>query len=208
MNLDPIVSLPPIHFIEIQWEILYRDPTEKGLLGRQYVLPNTSFLCNEEAFCEVYMGWNEQGLIVDAVFSRPFHHSHYPQLEEGDAIEIFVDTRDTKPGTNTRFCHHFFVLAKEVEGVRSGELTRFRTEDRHEHCDPQDIFVKVFSGNSIQIVLSNRCLNGYDPLEVPRIGVSYRVHRSDGPSQHYSATTREFPLDQLPSLWSSARLIR
>ena len=103
---------------------------------KKYLLADTSALCSEESFAEVAMGWHQQGLEIYVRIDEPFRQAHYPEVDRGDSIEVFVDTRDVKTASfNTRFCHHFFFLAEGIEGHFAGEMTRFRTEDVHPLCD-------------------------------------------------------------------------
>lgn len=127
-------ALSPINFFQMRVDCHY---AAKGVAGQKYFLPNTSQLCGDEYFAKLALGWNEQGIDCLAEVSQPFHHAHYPDVTRGDSVELMIDTRDVKSsGYNTRFCHHFFFLPEPVEGIQAGELTRFRTEDKHELCDP------------------------------------------------------------------------
>ncbi len=60
-----------------------------------------------------------------------------------------IDTRDLKTsGYNTKFCHHFYFLPEKIDGIQCGEVTRFRTEDTHELCDPQFLQVESHKHSS------------------------------------------------------------
>jgi hypothetical protein len=123
-----------------------------------------------------------------------------------------IDTRDVKTaGFNTRFCHHFFFLSEPVEGLVAGEITRFRTEDTHELCDPQDL--KVISSRkknsyTMNLFIPGSCLYGYDPDQFNRLGFTYRLNRAHGFPQHFSVVSEDYQIEQQPSLWSSLRLIK
>ena len=133
-------ALSPVNFFQLSVDCHY---AANGLSEQKYFLPNTSQLCGEEYFAKVALGWNEKGLECLVEVSQPFHQAYYPVVTRGDSVELMVDTRDVKTsGYNTRFCHHFFFLPEAIEGIQAGELTRFRTEDRHELCDPQDLKVE------------------------------------------------------------------
>lgn len=210
---DQVFSLAPIDFFQIQANCYYLKPNGFPNLtlrnATKYLLPNTSTLCVEEQFADIYIGWNEEGIEILANIKAPVTQVAWPR---GDSVELFFDTRDVKTsGYNTRFCHHFFFLPESVDGQIAGEITRFRTEDTHDLCDPNDLQVKLSSKNGsyqLNIFVPSQCLHGYDPEQFDRMGFTYRINRATGPSQHFSVVTEEFQLEQQPSLWSSLRLVK
>lgn len=208
---DESFALSPINFFQLRVDCHYSSDGN-SLSSQKYLLPNTSKLCGDEYFAKVALGWNENGLACSVDVSHPFHQSYYPDVMRGDSVELMVDTRDVKTsGYNTRFCHHFFFLPEPIEGIQAGELTRFRTEDKHELCDPNDLIVKsnISSKNySMKIFIPSHCLVGYDPEQFDRLGFTYRINRSHGHPQHFSVTTEDFQVEQQPSLWSSLKLIK
>lgn len=216
---DDLVSLSPVNFFQFSLDCCFIkegdsfpffDLTKKEL--EKYLLPDTSSLCGEDSFSKFYMGWNKGGIYAKVIIDQPFKESNYPKVTDGDSVELFFDTRDVKTsGYNTRFCHHFYFLPEAVEGHQAGEITHFRTEERHELCDPQELKVKYQSLGktySIEIFIPSQCLNGYDPEQFNRMGFTYRVNRFHGKSQHFSVVSEDYQLEQQPSLWSSLRLIK
>ena len=206
---DDSFALSPINFFQMSVDCHY---TANGLSGKKYYLPNTSQLCGDEYFAKVALGWNEQGVESLVEVSQPYDQAHYPDVTRGDSVELMIDTRDVKTsGYNTRFCHHFFFLPEPIEGMQAGELTRFRTEDKHELCDPNDLKVKSQTSSrnySMKIFIPGHCLVGYDPEQFARLGFTYRINRSHGHPQHFSVVTNDYQIEQQPSLWSSLRLIK
>lgn len=209
-------GLAPINFIQVQGTCLKIDtpplplPNEKG--GAAYLLPDTSHLCHEEYFATVSLGWNPNGIAALICADQPLARSYYPEIQQGDSVELFIDTRDIKTsGYNTRFCHHFYFLPEAFEGHQAGEITRFRTEESHSHCDPTLLKIKIKStknGYLMHIFIPSECLQGYDPDQFDRIGFTYRINRPDGESQHYTALSNEYRIEEQPSLWSSLKLIQ
>lgn len=201
-------SLSPINFFQIQVDC---HQTAQDVQHKKYLLPNTSQISAEEHFAKVSMGWNKQGLEFYVEVSEPFQQSYYPDITKGDSVELMIDTRDVKTsGYNTRFCHHFFFLPEPLEGVQAGELTRFRTEDKHELCDPSELTVKsVIKSDKyfLKISIPTQCLVGYDPDQFKRLGFTYRINRYHGDPQHFSVVTADYQIEQQPSLWSSLNLI-
>ena len=206
---EEFVPLTPIHFFQLQGKLQQRVPGESGTLGKEFRLPNTSGFCREEPFAAVWMGWSQEGITCDVMIKgKAFGHGAYPNVQEGDSIELFIDTRDLKSaGFNTRFCHHFIFLPKEVDGCQAEERTHFRTEDRHDHCSPEDLVIHSLEKNRFQIFIPNHCLFGYDPEQFDRIGMTYRINRWQGEPQHFAVSSSEYQIDQQPALWSSWRLV-
>ncbi len=178
----------------------------------RYLLANTSEWLGEEHFAEIAAAWNESGLFIDVFVDKPFEEALYPRFDDGDAVELFFDTRDLKTaGFATRFTHQFLFLPQAVQGVQVQELTHFRTEDTHPHCDPADLQVSTeFTKKNyeMQIFIPAHCLLGYDPASFDRIGFTYRIHRYKGTPQHFSLSSQHFSLEQHPRLWASFKFIQ
>lgn len=183
---------------------------EKAIEKEKYKVPDTSFLCLEEPFVELHMGWNEEGLFFAIHSSTPATKSVFPDISKGDSVELFIDTRDVKTaGFTTKFCHHFFFLPEVIDGQDRGEITRFRNEDAHDLCNPSALELKTrlsSHGYVLKIFIPAHCLFGYDPKESMRLGFNARMNQFNGPSQHLSVVTDEYPIEQQPSLWSSIKL--
>lgn len=210
MLSDDSPSFTPINFFATRFECPFLPPGKE--LSSSSLLPSTAQLLSEEAFANVQMGWNQTGIFLSIHVHKPLEKSFYPSLDRGDAVELFIDTRDLKSaGFNTRFCHHFFFLPETVDGKNAGEITRFRTEDSHPLCDPNDLTVKCFKKKHeyiLNIFLPAHCLVGYDPDQFDRLGFTYKIHRVGGDPQHFSVSSSEYAIDQQPSLWSSVKLVR
>src|SRR5271163_786861 len=110
--LEAIPPIAPLDFFSLEKEIFFCNgsPFLKRL-RKKYQLPDLSELLQEEAFAEGWMAWSEEGICVDFSIQHPFKEATYPHFNEGDAVELFIDTRDLKTaGFATRFCHHFLFL--------------------------------------------------------------------------------------------------
>lgn len=208
---DGFSGLSPINFFQMSGECRCYTPDSFGKNKTKHSIPNTSELCNDECFAAISLAWALDGLHINVVIDQPYLQVTYPDVTQGDSVEIFVDTRDVKSsGYNTRFCHHFFFLPEAMSGHQCGEITRFRTDESHPLCNPEQLKVKSTIKNKcyeMQIFISSECLYGYDPKQFDRIGFAYRINRPDGPSQHFSAISEEYRIEQQPSLWSSMRLV-
>lgn len=161
-------------------------------------LPSMSEWFCEESFAEVGVAWHPEGISVGAIIDHPLEDP------EKDFLELFFDTRDLKTaGLNTRFCHHFLIIP---QAGASREVTRFRTEDTHPLCDPNELEVTLEASRgcySLAAWIPASCLHGYDPQTFARSGFTYQVNRHKGPPQHLAVSSRDYAIDQHPSLWAT-----
>ncbi len=201
-----ISPLAPIHFFCLHVEVPYgkKVPPKKSLL------PDTTELLGEDCFADMGMTWHEEGLFIRMHAHKKFEEVSYPKFSEGDALELFFDTRNLKEaGFPTRFCHHFLILPQEVQGVRALELSRFRGEESHPLCDPEKIEV-LFRESSKEYFLDlhfpAEILHGYDPQVCDRLGFTYTVHRFKGNPQNFAVSSDYVSIAQNPSLWASCEL--
>lgn len=205
-------SLHPIQFFALSCDCYYLPKKEVDLSRSPHVLPSTEDLTCEEQFAKIAIGWNEEGVAVQVMVNQPARGSSYPDLEKGDSVELFFDTRDLKSaGFNTRFCHHFFFLPQPVEGVAKGEKTHFRTEDLHPLCDPERLSCQTQLKRNqylMKIFIPSQCLYGYDPKQFDRLGFTYRLNRYQGEPQHFAVVSQDYQIDQQPSLWGSMKLVK
>jgi len=176
-------------------------PTGRG--KKKFQLPDTSLILGEDKFADVYFFWNEGGIGILCEVQIPFTDCLYPKFQEGDCLELFIDTRDLKEaGVIHRFCHHFLFLPIEVQGVRALEITHFRGEDKHPLADPSLFLVESnFEKKSYQlsVYIPKEALFGFDPTTIPKLGFSYRLRRGRSSPQHFPTSF----IEQFPSLWST-----
>lgn len=198
--------IAPLHFFRLNVDVKYGKQ-----LGKKYLLPDMGDLLSEEIFADVFLGWHEEGIFVRMGVNKPFEEAIYPKYEQGDAIELFFDTRDLKEaGFPTRFCHHFLILPQEVQGVRALELTRFRSEDSHPLCAPASLQIHTENtprSFTVDIHIPAEILQGYDPRSFDRLGFTYCIHRPKKASQHFAVSSHYVSVPQHPSLWATCKLI-
>ena len=185
---EDIVPLEPLHFFEIEVEVGKKPSPLPDLLDIR--------------LAKVQMWWAQNGLFFTFEINRKFDEPHFPA---GDCIELFIDTRDQKSATITPFCHHFFFLPERMDGKMAGEVTRFRTDERHPLADP-DLLKIVRKGKIFEIFIPKEALHGYDPSQFKRLGLNYKVLGSDGKWQVLSASPEDCKIEQHPSLWASVVL--
>jgi len=212
--LEEVVPLEPVHFFAFQLDC---HSAKANRLEREHLLPDLSYFQIESPFAQISLGWNEKGISCSVEVAKPFNNPSFPNLTEGDSVELFFDTRDVKTtGFTTRFCHHFYFLPASIdsngkETIQAGEISRFRTEDRHPLCDASLLELSSIRGkktDTLQIYIPSVCLYGYDPQEFDRLGFAYRINRRDGRRQHFSANGSDFAIESQPSLWASLKLCK
>jgi len=212
-TLDQLPALCPLDFFSMSADLLFaKEIVPRKFFRASHELPDTSFMLGEEHFAKVSMGWNEEGILINVEVEKSFEECFFPQVADGDSVELFFDTRDLKTtGFCTRFCHHFVFLPQEVQGIKAQEMTRFRTEDKHELCDSGLLKSDCdFSSSSyvLKIFISSDCLHGYDTKTFQRLGFTYRINRYKGQPQHFAVSSKYYTIAEQPSLWSSLELVK
>ncbi len=208
--LDPLV---PVDFFSFSFDIPYGKEIQKGSLFRKEpALPDMTSFLGEEKFADMSLAWNEEGVLGHLVTNKPFEESSFPHYWEGDSVEVFLDTRDSKTaGFATKFCHHFVFLAHEVQGVQGVEVTHFRSDDSHPLCDAEGLQVKTSyegQGYVLDFFIPSSCLYGYDPTSCSKMGFTYRCNRPKKPSQHFTVSSKYFEILQHPKLWASVKMVQ
>lgn len=207
---DDVPSLSPVQFFGITSDCLY----VRGALKpeKEYLLPSTAELLAEEPFADVYAGWNVDKISFYLIVHVPFQKVPEADLRRGDSFEVFIDTRDLKTkGVVSRFCHHFVFFPAQYQNFYGQEVTRFRGEDMHHLCHPEDLQVIPHveeTSYRMRIEIPAHCLHGYDPLSFSRLGFTYRINRAGGASQHFAVSSEEYPIEQHPATWGTLRLKR
>lgn len=207
---DDLPSLSPVQFFGITSDCLY----VRGLLkpDKHHLLPSTADLLAEEPFADVYAGWNVEKITFYFSVNVPFQKIGEGDVRRGDSIEIFIDTRDLKTkGAISRFCHHFVFFPAESQNFYGREVTRFRSDDMHRLCHPEDLHVVPHLDQTsyrMLIEIPAHCLHGYDPLSFSRLGFTYRINRTGAPSQHFAVSSEEYVIEQHPATWGTLKLQR
>lgn len=209
MEQDPPFPLTPSCFLATLAP-LHALPQAKAALSKKYQLPHESKLLVQERFADVFMGWCAEGIALEVRVDKPWEKAVYPELKEGDSIELFIDTRDRKQGALTRFCHHFFFSAKPIEGLLGAEISTFRDLDAHDLCDPHALEVTpsfTLQGYSLKVWIPASCLHGYDPATFDRLGFTYRINRPKGDAQTFAISERDAPFDNHPARFATLKLV-
>ncbi len=207
---EDMPSLSPVQFFGLTADCQFLRGALKPEKG--HLLPSTNDLLDEESFADVYCAWNFEKLCFYFAVHRPFQKVGEADFRKGDSIEIFIDTRDLKTkGVVTRFCHHFVLFPVETQHFLGREITRFRNEDTHRLCHPEDLQATADLDNDsyrLSIEIPAHCLHGYDPLSFSRIGFTYRINRFEAPPQHFAVSSQEYNIEQHPATWGTLKLLK
>lgn len=202
-------ELLPIDFFSIECTIEKNQEMFHKKMEKHF-LPQTSELLNEQAFANLALLWDEEGIYGQLQVDEAFAESLYPEYREGDSLELFFDTRNIKTaGFATKFCHHFLLLPVEVNGIHAKELTRFRSEDSHPLAETLDAKIEtefLKKGYIMRFFLSKNCFYGYEPLSSSSLGFTYRINRAGKNAQHFSVSSLYYSIEQQPSLWATIHL--
>lgn len=208
---EELPSLCPVQFFGLSADCLFLS---KGSLkaDKKFLLPSTSDMLDEEAFADVYTAWNFEKLHFLIAVKTPFQRIGEGDIRKGDSVELFLDTRDLKSkGAISRFCHHFVFFPAQLQGCYGREITRFRNEDVHRLCHPEDLTVTPHlqaQSYMLEIEIPANCLTGFDPMSFPRLGFTYRINRADAPPQHFAVSSDEYAIEQHPATWGTLKLIQ
>ncbi len=207
---EELPSLCPVQFFGMSADCHF---LAKGSLkaDKRALLPSTADLLDEESFADVYAAWNFEKFAFLVDVHAPFTKVGEDDIRKGDSVEIFIDTRDLKSkGTVSKFCHHFVFYPAAIQGFYGREVTRFRNEDTHRLCHPEDLTVTPrLSARSytLAIEIPASCLTGFDPMSFPRLGFTYRINRAEKPPQHFAVSSEEYNIEQHPATWGTLKLI-
>lgn len=175
-------------------------------LLKQHELSDLTPLNESEYTTPIFVGYDQNGLAFQIHFPKREFSCFPTNFKEGDALELFIDTRDNKQANyQTKFCHHFLFYPEQVEGIYGKEITRFRGEETHDLANPRSFQVtrrEKRGGTIMEIYIPKEALYGYDPDQFNRIGLTYRLHLKDHGIQLFS-TSPQFSIEQNPSFFAS-----
>lgn len=210
ISLEDIYPFSPASFLHFSVDVAHAQGVMKTPYKKPFLLPSTELFLGEESFADVAMWYEMEGIHLSIMVHKSFEDVAFPNVEEGDSVELFFDTRDLKEiGSIHKFCHHFIFLPKEVGGIIACEITKLRADDAHPLCDPKTLHVQTaFSKKSyeMRIFISQEALYGFDPNSFNRIGFAYRINRKGGKSQHFTVSSLDYSIEKYPSLWASLKL--
>src|SRR5262245_17423139 len=108
MNEQVLVGFaPPDYFFSVELDCHFCSESAELSRSKKFQLTELARLFNEESFATVSMGWNQKELLwrFEVIVENSVAVA-YPEIQQGESIELFVDTRDVKAARTThRFCH-------------------------------------------------------------------------------------------------------
>jgi hypothetical protein len=180
-------------------------------------LDNFAALDEQRNFADVRLAWNELGLGVQVEVTGK------EQLASGDAahprtsdgLTLWLDTRDARTSHRaSRYCHQFHFLPtgggpeKDEPAFLQSKINRALQDAPVAPAGAVPFrCVRTNSGYRIEAFLSAAVLNGFDPEQNPRLGITYAVRDAELGEQVLSVGS-EFPYWEDPTLWSVLELVR
>ncbi len=213
MDLRKLPAIDVMSLVDLTFDIPKLVPglNLKGGLKKPYLLPSVAFLLAEDSFFDLGIGWSEEGIQLFFQIESKFEGAFFPDIEKGDGVEVFIDTRAIESAvTIHKYCHHFLFYPKEVDGIQAIEVTRFRNDDCHDPASPENFSVEsIIKAGLIemQITIPEISLFGYNPLQIPRLGFACLVHRSNKETGHFPQSGVDFKVESCPALWAKMRLV-
>lgn len=210
ISLEEIHPFSPSSFLHVAIDIHEHKGVVKTPYKKPFLLPNTDIFLEEESFAQVSVWYSTEGVHLSILVEKPFEDVAFPNVQDGDSVELFFDTRDLKSaGSIHKFCHHFVFFPKAVGDMQACEMTRFRSDDAHPLCDQKQLQVETVFGKKsyeMKIFIESEALYGFDPISFNRIGFTYRINRKGAESQDFNISSRDYSIEKYPSIWASLRL--
>jgi hypothetical protein len=186
-------------------------------LGPQYQLPALGELEGQPAFADVRAAWSEAGLALCVRVEGKKHPSwcRETRLEDSDALQVWIDTRDTHNiHRASRFCHRFIFLpgggGRNFETPLADQLLVDRARENANPVRPGQLQInceKRVGGYVLSVFVPAAALTGFNPADHPRLGFTYSVFDRELGQQTFSCGS-EFPFASDPSLWGTLELAR
>jgi hypothetical protein len=186
-------------------------------LPERYRLAGLAELEGRPAWADVRAAWNAAGLAfavrVQGKKQPPSCRADRP--EEGDGVQVWLDTRDVHNVHRAgRFCHRFVFLPAGEGPQREKPLAASLPIHRaKEPARPVAAGVlKVRSvirahGYLLECYIPDEALLGFDPAEHPRLGFTYALLDREHGEQTLTVGS-PMPYQEDPSLWATLELIR
>lgn len=186
-------------------------------LAAEYRLPVLGEIESQRSIADVRAAWSEAGLAFSVRIEGKKHPSwcRESKLEDSDALQLWIDTRDTHNiHRASRFCHRFIFLpaggGRNYEQPVADQLLVERARENSNPVRPGLLRVateKRVDGYVMSVFIPAAALTGFNPADHPRLGFTYFVFDRELGQQYFSVGS-EFPFAADPSLWGTLELVK
>jgi len=218
-----ITALVPSRFLfAFEFPLHYRSvpPNIDGDLTdwtERELLPKLGELDNQPEFANVWACWNEGGLFVACRVDdkRKPLHCEPRSFWTSDHLRLCTDMRDARSNKRaTRYCQQFYFLPSggglQKDQPTAG-TTHFRQARENAPAVPASRLAVASrvtrTGYCLEAHIPAECLNGFDPVEHPRVGFYYMLEDTEY-GQQYLTVGDDLYWYVDPSTWSTAVLKR
>ncbi len=185
--------------------------------SERYRLPDLCLLEGKQPFSPVYSSWNEQGLYLAVRVTgkkRPLNCDP-KRFWKSDHLRLCVDTRSSRTIRRaTKYCQQFYFLPAGGGAKRdrpaggAHKIQRAREDAPTIPSGRIQIVAKTSkTGYSMTTQIPADCLNGFDPVEHPRIGFYYMLEDKEL-GQQYLTVGDDLNWYVDPSTWATAELVK
>lgn len=191
-------------------------------LGKECRLPCFATMDGQVEFATVWMGWNAGGIGVAFEVLGKEHpvHAEPAKPTGADGMSLWIDTRDARTiHRASRYCQRFLILANDGSDAQAPTAFRKsikRAIEEPAAIDESQIRIARFAlergkvldkdpkegvkSYRLEVFFPASVLVGFDPENIRRLGVFYRVRDRELGDQLLAAA-REIPYWEDPSLW-------
>jgi hypothetical protein len=180
-----------------------------------FLLPDLAAIDGTPGFATVRMAWDEKGLYFALEVPARRGVSLDPKRPYKEAFLVWIDTRDVRDAPRAgRFCHQFVAVPGPAAGrkaVAAWQEPIRRAREQAPICRPEQLATASIvrpDGYSLEIAIPAAALNGYDPSESPRLGMTYMVTSSTHGKPQLWNVPPHLPFAHDPSTWAVIELVR
>lgn len=179
-----------------------------------FALPDLAGIDGAPGFATVYTAWDRRGLYFALdVGDKEKVSCDRRRPHKGDAFFVWIDTRDVRDALRAgRFCHHFIATPRGTgpggSQAKAWQSPIHRAREQAPICQPSELHVASAvrtGGYSLELALPAAVLNGYDPDECARLGLTYMITDVDHGQQLWNVPPH-LPFGHDPSTWAAIEL--
>jgi hypothetical protein len=188
---------------------------ESWVLPADCRLPAFDALAGRPHYAEVRMAWSEDGIVfwMQATNKKQLPICREQRPGDSDGFHLWLDTRNSADiHRASRYCHHFAFCPMGAGTKRDRPFMALVPINRAKE-NPQPIMPNALqsqvklavNGYQISGIIPASAMTGFDPQQFPQLGFWWAVMDDERGWQTMSLS-REYPVTENPSLWSTARL--